>query len=64
LGGKARDAIAEDPVLPLVSDIRGARKTREAGGTAPCGAGARSDNHEQPCVIDGACSDSEGKFPR
>jgi len=26
--------------------------------TAPYGAAARSDNQEQPCVTDGACSDS------
>ena len=31
--------------------------------TAPYGAAARSDNHEQPCVTDGACSDSERKIP-
>jgi hypothetical protein len=32
-------------------------------GTAPYGAAARSDNHEQPRVTDGACSDSERKIP-
>jgi len=64
LEGKARNAIAENPVLPLVSDIPGVRKKSEAGGTALCGAAARSDNHEQPCVIDGACSDPERKMPR
>ncbi len=63
-GGQARNAIAENPVLPLVSDIRGVRKKREAGGTAPCGAAARSDNQRQPCVFDGPCSDSERKIPR
>jgi len=63
LGAKARNAIAENPVLPLVSGIPGARKNREAGGTAPCGAAARSDNQGRPCVFDGPCSDSERKNP-
>jgi hypothetical protein len=64
LGGKARNAAAENLVGPLVNDIPGVRRKSEAGGTAPCGAAARSDNQGQPCVFDGACSDSERKIPR
>lgn len=64
LGGKARNAAAENPVGPLLNDIPGARKKREAGGTAPGGAAARSDSQGQPCVFDGPCSDSERKIPR
>jgi hypothetical protein len=41
-----------------------ARSKSEVGGTATCDAAARSDNHEQPYRIDGACSDSERKIPR
>jgi hypothetical protein len=34
-----------------------------SGGAAPQGAAARCDNHEQPCVTDGPCSDSEREVP-
>jgi hypothetical protein len=64
LGAKARNAAAENPVGPLLNDIPGVRRKSDAGGTAPCGAAARSDNQGQPCVFDGACSDSERKIPR
>lgn len=64
LGGKARNAAAENPVGPLLSDTPGVRRKRDAGGTAPCGAAARSDNQGPPCVFDGVCSDSERKMPR
>ncbi len=64
LDAKPRNAAAENPVGPLLNDIPGARKKREAGGTAPCGAAARSDNQGQPCVFDSLCSDSERKIPR
>jgi len=62
-GGTARNA-AENPVGPLVNDIPGVRRKSDAGGTAPCGAAARSDNQGQPCVFDGACSDFERKIQR
>ena len=63
-GGTARSPAVENPVGPLLNDIPGVRRRSEAGGTAPCGAAARSDNQGQPCVFDGACSDSERKIPR
>ena len=64
LGGTARNVAAENPVGALVSDIPGVRRKRDVGGTAPCGAAARFDNQGQPCVFDGAGSDSERKMPR
>jgi hypothetical protein len=63
LGGRARSAAPENAFRGLVSDIPGGRRKSEAGGTAPHGTAARCDNHEQPCVIDGPCSDSERKIP-
>lgn len=63
LGAVARNAVAENPIGPLVSDIPGVRSKSEVGGTAPCGAAAQSDNQGPPCVFDGACSDSERKIP-
>jgi len=64
LGTTARNAAAENPVTPLVSDIPGVRGKGKTDGTAPCGAAARSDNQGQPCVFDGADSDCERKIPR
>ena len=64
LGGRARNAAAENPVPPLVSEIPGVRGKSDADGTAPCGAAAQSDNQGPPCVFDGVCSDSERKVPR
>ena len=63
-GGMARNAAAENPVSPLLNDIPGVRRKCDAGGTAPCGAAARSDNQGPPCVSDGAGSDSQRKMPR
>ena len=63
-GAASRSAAAENPVGSLSNDIRGVRRKCDAGGTAPCGAAARSDNQGQPCVFDGAGSDSERKIPR
>ncbi len=63
-GAAARNAAAENPVGPLLNDIPVVRRKSDAGGTAPCGAAARSDNQGQPCVFDGACSDMERKIPR
>jgi hypothetical protein len=64
LGGRARNAAADIPVTPLVSDVPGVPRRSEASGTAPCGAAARSDNQGPPCVFDGVGSDSERKVPR
>jgi hypothetical protein len=64
LGRMARNVAAENPVGPLGSDIPDVRGKGETAGTAPCGAAARSDNQEQPCVLDGVCSDFERKIPR
>jgi hypothetical protein len=64
LGAVARNAVAENPIGPLGSDIPAVRSKSEADGTAPCGAAAPSDNQGPPCVFDGACSDSERKIPR
>lgn len=64
LGAVARNAVAENSVGPLSNDIPGVRRKSDAGGTAPCGAAARFDNRGQPCVFDGAGSDSERKMPR
>ena len=64
LEGTARNAAAENPIGPLLSDISGVLRKSDAGGTAPCGATARSDHQGQPCVFDGACSDSERKIPQ
>ena len=64
LGGRARNAAAENPVGPLLNDLPGVQGKSEADGAAPCGAAARSDDQGQPCVFDGACSDSEREIPR
>ncbi len=58
-GAAARNAAAENRGSPPSNDIPGVRRKCDAGGTAPCGAAARSDNQGQPCVLDGPCSDSE-----
>jgi hypothetical protein len=64
LGGAARNTAAENPIGSCGSDIPGVQRKSAAGGTAPCGAAARSDNQERPCVFDSACSDSERKITR
>ena len=63
-GAAARNAAAENRVSPLSNDIPGVRRKCDAGGTTPCGAGARSDNQGQPYVFDGAGADPERKMPR